>query len=701
MFWVHNDRDNENRLFAFNTNGKNLAVYYVDGIVNRDWEDIAIGPGPSDGIDYIYIGDVGDNNSEYDLKYIYRVPEPDVYFMQDPVTETLLGSETITCQYPDGVFDSETIMLDPLTKDLYIITKRELNDLKVYRAAYPQSTSEIIVMDHLATLNHYQLVAGDISPNGLEILIKDYEKMYYWNRSADQNIWDVLTEEPIIVPYVEEIQGEAVCWAADAMGYYTLSEKAGVKLILYYYPRINKSAIVINEIMNNPSMVTDNLGEWFEIYNNSNETVDLEGWAIQDGGNDSHIISKSLILNPGDFLILGNNSNISTNGGIAVNYQYENFELDNTDDEIYILSPLNEVVDEVSYDDGFVFPQMQGYSIALKDPNMENDFGLHWKISDLQFGDGDFGTPGYSNTPPVQSLSIHEIQYTEDPSGISPLSDQIVTTSGIVTVDPKGFFDQFFYIQDSMDKWSGISVKKNSTPVEKGDSIKITGMVTELWDNVTEIVNVYDFQILKKGVFGISPAELTTGEVGPGGQYAEAYEGMLITVNGICDNDNLGWREWSINDGTGSVQIYTRYLENFTPVLNMSYQVTGIQYHRIKNFQIIPWGSTDVVTGIKKKDHALPDSYQLFPNYPNPFNPSTIIQYSIPVVEALSAVEGQHVTLKIFDVLGKEVATLVNEHQRPGYYEVKWDAAGLTSGVYFYKLTAGKYTNVKKMLLLR
>ena len=307
VFWVHNDRNNDNRLFAFNSNGKNLAEYYVDGIVNRDWEDIAIGPGPSDGIDYIYIGDVGDNFSEYDHKFIYRVPEPEVNFMQDPVTETLFGSETITCQYPDGVFDSETMMLDPLTKDLYIVTKRELNDLKVYRAAYPQSTSGIIVMDHLATLNHSQLVAGDISPNGLEILIKDYERMYYWNRSADQNIWDVLTEEPIIVPYVEEIQGEAVCWASDAMGYYTLSEKAGVELFLYYYPRTNKSAVVINEIMSNPSVVTDDLGEWFEIYNNSNETVDLEGWTIQDAGNDSHIISKSLLLSPCDFLILGNN----------------------------------------------------------------------------------------------------------------------------------------------------------------------------------------------------------------------------------------------------------------------------------------------------------------------------------------------------------------------------------------------------------
>jgi len=693
VFWVHNDRNNENRLFAFNSNGKNLAVYHLDGIVNRDWEDIAIGPGPSDGVDYIYIGDIGDNYSEYDLKYIYRIPEPDVHFMQEPVAKTLFGAETITCRYPDGVRDAETMMLDPLTKDLYIVSKRELNELRLYRAPYPQSTTEIIMMEHLATLNLTQFVGGDISSSGLEILIKNYETIYYWSRNASENIWDVLTEEPIIVPYVEENQGEAVCWASDSMGYYTVSEESGIESYLYFYPRINPSSVVINEIMSSPSVVAENLGEWFEIYNNGNETVDLEGWTIKDAKNDLHIISKSLLLNPGDFLILGSNSDFSTNGGVTVNYQYENFDLDNTDDEIIILSPLNEIVDEVCYDEGVVFPLMQGYSIFLMDPNMENNFGLHWKRSDLQFGDGDYGTPGYSNTPHVQSLSIHEIQYTEDPSGVAPLLNQIVTTSGIVTVDPKGFFDQWFFIQDSMDKWSGISVKKNSTPVEKGDSIKITGMVTELWENVTQISNVYDFQILKEGVFGISPVELTTGEIGQDGENAEAYEGMLIKVNGICDNDNLGWREWSINDGSGSVQIYSRYLDDFTPVLNMSYQVTGIQYQRSGNFQILPWSSNDVVTGFGKMDLNLPDSYKLFQNYPNPFNPSTIIKYDIP--------DESNVTLKVFDVLGREIATLVNKEQKAGYYEVEFEASNLSSGIYFYRIHVGGFVDTKKMLLLR
>ena len=90
----------------------------------------------------------------------------------------------------------------------------------------------------------------------------------------------------------------------------------------------------------------------------------------------------------------------------------------------------------------------------------------------------------------------------------------------------------------------------------------------------------------------------------------------------------------------------------------------------------------------------------LSPNYPNPFNPATLIQYSFPVAVP-SEVEGPHVTLKIYDILGREVATLVNQKQKPGNYEVSWDASNHPSGVYFYQLKSGNYTETKKMILVR
>jgi hypothetical protein len=97
---------------------------------------------------------------------------------------------------------------------------------------------------------------------------------------------------------------------------------------------------------------------------------------------------------------------------------------------------------------------------------------------------------------------------------------------------------------------------------------------------------------------------------------------------------------------------------------------------------------------------ATPQGFSLQQNYPNPFNPSTRIQFSIGQ-ENRRMDQAEKVVLKVFDVLGREVATLVNENLQPGNYEVTFDAAGLPSGVYYYRLTAGGFSSVRKMVLLR
>ena len=94
-------------------------------------------------------------------------------------------------------------------------------------------------------------------------------------------------------------------------------------------------------------------------------------------------------------------------------------------------------------------------------------------------------------------------------------------------------------------------------------------------------------------------------------------------------------------------------------------------------------------------------SYSLSQNYPNPFNPTTKIKYEIP---ASKSVEGEYipsVQLKIYDLMGKEVTTLVNEKKKSGNYEVEFNASSLPSGVYFYKLSAGNFTETKKLVLLK
>lgn len=103
-------------------------------------------------------------------------------------------------------------------------------------------------------------------------------------------------------------------------------------------------------------------------------------------------------------------------------------------------------------------------------------------------------------------------------------------------------------------------------------------------------------------------------------------------------------------------------------------------------------------TGIREQD-LIPSEFKLFQNYPNPFNPETIIEFSIPPVETTRQVV--FTTLKIYDVLGREVETLVNEYKQSGYYKIIWNPKFLASGVYFYRITCDAFSQTKKFVLLR
>ncbi len=243
VLWAHNDSGDSNRVFAFNRSGKHLGIFTLAGVQARDWEDLALGPGPEEGADYLYIGEIGDNGAQHDLKYVYRVREPEVAAHQAPVALTLTAVETIAWRYPDGRRDAETLMLDPATKDLYVVSKREAA-VRVYRAAYPQSTTDTITLAQVTTLSFGGVTAGAISSTGAEILIKTYDTIYYWKRSAGQTVAQALSQTPIKIPYIVEPQGEALCWQPEGKGYYTLSEEfRGIPARLYFYPRLASTGL--------------------------------------------------------------------------------------------------------------------------------------------------------------------------------------------------------------------------------------------------------------------------------------------------------------------------------------------------------------------------------------------------------------------------------------------------------------------------
>lgn len=245
VLWAHNDSDDEPRLYALTTSGTHLGVFTLDGAEARDWEDLAIGPGPEPGVDYLYAGDIGDNDSQRDLKYVYRVAEPSVSIDQAPSDVSLTDVSTITLRYPDGPSDAETLLADALTGDLYVITKRS-TDVTIYRAAAPQSTTDVIDMERAGTLSMPRVpylpaagqgaVGGDIAPSGLEVLLKTYAAVYYWKRASGAEA--LFAHPPETLPYVPEPQGEAIAWATDGSGYFTVSEERGaIPARLYFYPR--------------------------------------------------------------------------------------------------------------------------------------------------------------------------------------------------------------------------------------------------------------------------------------------------------------------------------------------------------------------------------------------------------------------------------------------------------------------------------
>jgi len=104
------------------------------------------------------------------------------------------------------------------------------------------------------------------------------------------------------------------------------------------------------------------------------------------------------------------------------------------------------------------------------------------------------------------------------------------------------------------------------------------------------------------------------------------------------------------------------------------------------------------VTGINQFSENIPDRFELFQNYPNPFNPNTIIRFNIPIDVKH---EKSNVKLIIYDILGREVVTLINEKLSPGIYSVDFDGTMFASGVYFFKIQAGTYSELKKMILLK
>ena len=159
--------------------------------------------------------------------------------------------------------------------------------------------------------------------------------------------------------------------------------------------------------------------------------------------------------------------------------------------------------------------------------------------------------------------------------------------------------------------------------------------------------------------------------------------------------------EINITDPSNVVIYYRKFPggEEFMP-LTTSYDAVKneiIATGFVQLGQFVFASNDDLTTSVENKKRIL-NKFALYQNYPNPFNPTTKIKYSIPFVETEHALFAQ---LKVYDILGREVTTLVNEEKQPGNYEVEFNASSLPSGIYFYRLTSGVFSNTKKFILLK
>ncbi|KAA3618702.1 MAG: hypothetical protein DWQ05_06990 [Calditrichaeota bacterium] len=237
ILWTHNDKIWGKVIFALDVAGKSRGAFYIDNPKIRDPEDLAVGPGPLTQISYIYMADIGDNDSKRKVKSILRFPEPEVNWQAQATLDTIRAYDTIKFTFPDGPRDAETILLDPLTRDLFVISKRE-RDARVYKIAYPQKIHEINEAVFVAMIGMSMVVSGDISMDGTEILIKTYGSVYYWKREGAEPIEKVLQRPATTATYFPEPQGEAICWAQFKNGYFTISEellKIPCRLVYYNY----------------------------------------------------------------------------------------------------------------------------------------------------------------------------------------------------------------------------------------------------------------------------------------------------------------------------------------------------------------------------------------------------------------------------------------------------------------------------------
>ncbi len=282
----------------------------------------------------------------------YKVP-----YMTPPTDARKSGD---TFNYIVGIVREE--------KGTWIVMPRSNVDMWLSGTTQPEDDPEIITQPD---------VVDDTTPD--DIVIPDVDEDNSWPPDVIED--NVIPDVVEIVDVVEEVTPDV---QPDTTGDIVIPPEAD-------------SPLVITEIMYDPDSVPDDKGEWVEIYNTTDQAININGFRLTGNDGNMVMISGSVWVEPGQYFIWGANSLESQNGGVTVNYDYVevDFVLENTTDSVILRNMFGQPVDEVIYNELAGWPLAQGASIQLMHPNLDNSQAKHWKVSTTYYGNGtNRGTPG-------------------------------------------------------------------------------------------------------------------------------------------------------------------------------------------------------------------------------------------------------------------------------------------------------------------
>ena len=240
-YWTHNDSGDGPFIYAIDTRGESLGTFRVNGAQNRDWEDIAAGPGPQANKSYLYLGDIGDNDSVRPEVIVYRVAEPALSATTSKFTKSRPGTtepaEAISLKYPDGAHDAEALLVHPRTGNIYIVTKVVIANPGVYEAVAPFTTGKQITMrrigeTHVPSIFGGVVTGGSISLDGRRVALCDYFQGYELVLPASSSNFDDIWKQKMLgFDLGKRKQGESITYRLDGKALLATSEGKDSPLI--------------------------------------------------------------------------------------------------------------------------------------------------------------------------------------------------------------------------------------------------------------------------------------------------------------------------------------------------------------------------------------------------------------------------------------------------------------------------------------